>query len=274
MRQADRFVPIGEVGKETKDFIVLGSPPPYRQNLKIDVGTLTGIIGMVGSGKDQVRLDFERQRNIVHAAPSREGRLAVVTRTTQFKEENDRGPRQVTYNSRRQELKLAISYPDNETKTPITAAKNLSHRLVRALSTIPTEKYFTNFFEDLDGESVSGRAAELSMHIGRMAMDILAAPIVYWTLSAVSNTPRPLETIGLLALTNMVDAANDLKLAVDLLNGKSLDEKKVWMALTIAENPLRALYPVSLVHELVIPTARILAHNSITSAQLLKASEK
>jgi hypothetical protein len=225
MWQADRFIPIGEVGKETKGSIVLDSPPPHRQNLKIDVERLTGIIGMAGSGKDQVRLDFERQRNIVHAAPPGEGRLAVVTKVTQFKEEKDRGTKQVMYDPRRQELKLTISYPDNETKTPITAAKNLSRRLTRALS-------------------------------------------------AVSNTSRPLETIGLLALVNMVDAANDLRLAVDLLNGKSLDEKKVWMAITIAENPLRALYPVSLVHELVIPTAKILAHNSITSTQLLKSNEE
>ena len=273
MRQADRFVPISEIGEETKGSIVLGSPPPFRQNLKIDVEALTGIITMAGSGKDQMRLDFERQQIIIHASPPGEGRLAAVTKATQFKEENRR-PRQVTYDARRQELKLAITYPDNETETPTKAAKNLSRRLSRTLSNVPAEKYFTNFLVDLDGESVSGRAAELALHTARIAMNILAAPIVYLTLSAVSNTPRPLETIGLLALTNMADAANDLRLAIDLIKGKSVDREKVGTAMAIAENPLRALYPVSLVHELAIPTAKILAHNSFASSQLLKANEE
>ena len=274
MRQADRFIPISEVGKETKDSIVLDSPPPYRQSLEIDVETLTGIIGMAGAGEDQVKLGFERQQNIIRAEPSRNGWPKAVTKSTQFREEENQNQKQVAYDTRRQELRLTIAYPDNEARSSATTAKNLSRRLSRTLSNVPAEKYFTNFLVDLDGESVSGRAAELALHTARIAMNILAAPIVYLTLSAVSNTPRPLETIGLLALTNMADAAIDLKLAVDLINGKLSDDKKAWMAITIAENPLRALYPASLVNELLLPTARILAHNSITSAQLLKASEK
>lgn len=39
-------------------------------------------------------------------------------------------------------------------------------------------------------------------------------------------------------------------------------EKKTPFARTIAENPMRAVYPVSLVHECLLPTARILAHQA------------
>lgn len=276
MHRPDRFVPIVDITKETKSLVVLESPPPYRQNLKIDVEALTGILGLAGSSEDQVKLGFQRRQEIVHVLPSDKGQFLVATKSTQFKEENGRELKRVSYDSRRQELKLAIYYLDEEAKTPKATAKNLSRKLSKALSVVPAEKYITNFIEDLDGgsdgTSVSGRAAELAMFAARITANILGAPITYGILSAVSNAPRPLESIGILAVVNMVDAVNDLRLAMDLLNGKSVDEKKVWMARTIAEKPLRAIYPVSLVHELLLPTAKILADDILTSAQLLKSS--
>ena len=69
MRQADRFVPICDVGKETHNLILLESPPPYRQDLEIDAGTLTGLLGMVGAGDDQLKLRFERRQTVVRAMP-------------------------------------------------------------------------------------------------------------------------------------------------------------------------------------------------------------
>ncbi|MBI5356216.1 hypothetical protein HZB78_01220 [Candidatus Collierbacteria bacterium] len=105
-------------------------------------------------------------------------------------------------------------------------------------------------------------------------MTILFAPVTYGLFSAIANAPRPLETIGVLAAANLVDIANDLKLAIDLLNGKHVDEKKAWIAECIAENPFRALYPASLVDEFLLPATKMLAHNSVTSTQLLRSSEK
>lgn len=273
MKQVDHYVSICNVGKETHNLILLESPPPYRQDLQIDVGTLTGLLGMAGSSGDQVRLGFEPRQEIVHATPS-EGRLAVMTKATQFREEKNRGPRQVTYNPRRQELKLTITYLDNETKTSTTTAKNLSEKLARALSVVPAEKYLTNLDGRSNGESLSGQAAELAMFTARIAVNILGAPIVYGTLSALTNAPRPLEAIGILAVANMADVAMELSLGLSLLNGKPVDEKKEWMARTIAEKLPRAVYPVSLVQEFLLPTAKILAHNSVTSGQLLKSSKE
>ena len=80
MRQEDWFVPIGEVGKETKNSIILDSPPPWRQNLQIDVEALTNLLGMAGAGKGQTRLRFERRQNVVSATPSLTGRLTVATK--------------------------------------------------------------------------------------------------------------------------------------------------------------------------------------------------
>lgn len=87
-----------------------------------------------------------------------------------------------------------------------------------------------------------------------------------------TNAPRPWETLGIIATMNLLDVTFDLQHAIWLMRGELTDEKKIPLAITIAEKPLRALYPVSLVHECLLPTARILTHNTFTLAQLLKAN--
>lgn len=180
MRQSNHYVSICDVSKETHNLILLESPPPYRQNLQIDVGTLTGLLGMAGAGDDQLKLSFERQQNVVWAAPTHAGRLAAATKITRFKEEKDQNRKRIVYDSRKQELGLNISYPDDEVKTPTATAKNLSHRLARTLSMIPAEKYFTNFLEDLDGRPISSRAVEVAMHAGRIGLTMLNCLYRLW----------------------------------------------------------------------------------------------
>lgn len=274
MRQADHYVSICDVGKETHNLILLESPPPYRQNLQIDVGTLTGLLGMAGAEEDQLKLSFERQQNVVRAAPTHAGRLAATTKETRFKEEKDQNHKLIVYDSRKQELGLNISYPDDEVKTPIATARNLSRRLTGALSMVPAEKYFTNFLEDLRGEPVSGRAAELVLHTGRIIATALGFPIAYGILGIGNNAPHLWQTLGILAGGNLMEGTLTLYSALRLINGEVTDEKKAPFAKTIAENPMRAVYPVSLVHECLLPTARILAHNSVTSTPLLKSNEE
>lgn len=274
MRQADRFVPILDIAKETKSLVVLESPPPYRQNLQIDIGTLTGLLGMAGAEEDQLKLSFERQQPLVRAAPTHAGRLAATTKETRFKEEKDQNQRRVSYDPHRQELTLTVSYPDNEVKTPAVTAKNLSRRLTGELSMIPTTKFLTNFLEDLDGKPISGRAVEAMLHIVRMIETAVSAPIVYGILQAGTGVPRPWETLAILGTMNLLDVTFDLNRATNLIRGKPIDEKQRPLAMAIAENPMRVLYPVSLVHELLLPTARILARNSVTSTQLLKSSKE
>lgn len=274
MRQADHYVSICDVGKETHNLILLESPPPYRQNLQIDVGTLTGLLGMAGAGKDQLKLSFERQQPLVRATPTHAGRLAATTKETLFKEEKGQNLKRIVYDSRKQELGLNISYPDDEVKTVTATAKNLSKRLTGTLSMVPAEKYFTNFLEDLDGKPISGRAVEAMLHIVRMIETTLGAPIVYEILQAGTGVPRPWETLAILGTMNLLDVTFDLNRATNLVRGKPIDEKQRPLAMAIAENPMRAVYPVSLVHECLLPTARILAHNSVTSTQLLKSSKE
>lgn len=115
---------------------------------------------MAGAEKDQLKLSFERQQSLVRATPSHAGRLVATTKETRFKEEKDQNQKRIVYNSRKQELGLNIFYPDDEVKTSTATAKNLSRRLTRELSMIPKTKFLTNFFEDLDGKPISGRAVE------------------------------------------------------------------------------------------------------------------
>lgn len=85
---------------------------------------------MAGAKEDQLKLSFERQQNVVRAAPTHAGRLATTTKETQF----------IVFDPHRQELKLTMSYPDNEVKTPTATAKNLSRRLTRTLSMDPATR--------------------------------------------------------------------------------------------------------------------------------------
>ncbi|GEM_PF-6729369 len=274
MHQADRFVPICDVGKTSS--VILESPPPYRQNMEIDIGTLTGLLGMAGAGEDQLKLSFERQQPIVRAAPPRAGRLTALTKETPFKEEKDLSWKRIVYDPRRQELNLNISYPDKEVKTPIATAINLSRRLIEALSMVPAEKYFTNFLKDLDGKPISGRAVEAAMHTSRIALTALTAPIVYGILQVATNVPRPWETLGILAATNLINMTLDLNSALRLMKNGFMGKNEISnaMAIAIAEKPLRALYPASLIHECLLPTARILTHQVTSPTQLLRAGEK
>lgn len=272
MRQADRFVHIFDLDNETKGLVVLESPPPHRNKLEINAGKLSEILDMVGSGQDQVKLGFLRCQNTISADPSDVDQVAATTNSTKFHEEESRKPRRITYDLRHQELKISIGYEDAETETPAATAKNLSEKLAKALTFIPAEKYLANFEWKPDGNLVSGQSAELSMHTGRLGLSVTSTVIASGIFYMINNNPRPLETLGILAVVNITDVASDLLLALDLLNGKSVDEDKVWMATAIAEKPLRALYPASFVHELVVPTAKILAHNFQSSAPLLKSS--
>lgn len=274
MRQADHYVSICDVGKETHNLILLESPPPYRQNLQIDVETLTGLLGMAGAEEDQLKLGFERQQNVVRAAPTHAGRLAATTKETRFKEEKDQNHKLIVYDSRKQELGLNISYPDDEVKTPTATARYLSRRLTGALSKIPTEKYLTNLIEDLKEKPTSGRLAELALHTGRIIATALGFPIAYGILGIGNDAPHLWQTIGILAGGNLMEGCLTLHSALKLMNDKLIDEKTAPFAKAIAENPMRAIYPVSLVHECLLPTARILAHNSVTSTPLLKSNEE
>lgn len=271
MQQADRFVPICDVEKQSFHSVHLESPPPYRQNLQIDVGTLTGLLGMVGAEEDQLRLRFERRQNVVRAAPLRPGRLAATTKETPFKEETDQSPKRVAYDPHRQELTLTVSYPDCEIKTPTATAKNLSRRLTGALSMVPTEKYLTNFMKDFSENPPSGRAAEAALHTTRMVATALSAPIIYGILDVVTHAPRPWETLVILAAANLFHTVLYLHSAFELMSDKLLDEKEMPFARAIAENPSRALYPASLVHECLLPTARYLTRQAATPTQLLRA---
>lgn len=272
MRQADRFVPIINIVEESKGLIVLGSPPPHRDKLKINAGGLSELLDMVGGGQDLVKLGFERYQNSISAQPSDVDQVAAVTNSTKFHEEESRKPRRITYDPSHQELKISIDYRDDETMTPAATAKNLSRKLTKALEFVPTEKYVANFEWKPDEKLVSGQSAELSMHTGRLGLSATTAVIASGIFYVINNNPRPLETLGIIAVVNITDVASDLLFALDLLNGKSVDEDKVWMATAIAEKPLRAFYPASFVHELVVPTANILAHNIKSSAPLLKSS--
>lgn len=274
MRQADRYVPICDVEKETHHLVILESPPPYRQNLQIDVATLTGLLGMAGAGDDQLKLGFERRQNIVRAAPTHAGQLGATTKETQFKEEKDQSPKQIVFDPHRQELRLTISYPDNETKTPTAAAKNLSRRLTGTLSMVPATKYFTNFLEDLGEEPIGGRAAEAASHMARIVSTATGFSIAYGILLVRTSTPHPWEALGIIVVADLLDRSLDLNSTLKLMKGMPVDKKRISSAMAIAEKPLRALYPVSLVHECLLPTARILAHNTIAPTQLLKANEK
>lgn len=272
MNRTDRFVPICDIGKTSS--VILESPPPYRKDREIDIGTLTGLLGMAGAGEDQLKLSFERQQPIVHAEPPRTGRLSAATKLTQFTEEQDQGQRLIAYDPRKQELRLNISYPNNEVKTPSSTARNLSRRLTGAFSMVPAKKYSTNFLQDLDRNPISGRAAELALHTARIIQTALSAPVVYGILYVATDAPRPWETLGILIGTGLVDIAFDLNRALNLISGKSIDNRRMPITIAIAENPLRALYPASLIHECLLPTARILTHQVTSPTQLLRVGEK
>lgn len=274
MRQEDRFVPIGEVGKETKYSIILDSPPPYRQSLQIDVETLFNLLKMAGAGKGQTRLGFEHQQNVIRATPSLTGMLTAATKDTQYKEEKIQRRKPVAYDTGREELSLNIIYRDNEVKTPKVTAMNLSRRLSGAVSIIPATIYSTNVSEDSSVNPIVDRAAEMSHHIARLGLNATFAPIIYSILEATTGASHPWETLGIIFFCNLVLIAKDLNLASNLLTGKTISKEEEHTAQCIADNPLRSLYPASLVNECLLPTAKIVAYNSVTPAQLLKANEK
>lgn len=275
MRQPKRegFVPVGDLNPPSR--ILLESPPPYRKSLQIDVGTLTGLLGLVGADEDLVKLNFERRQPVVRAAPSSTGGLTAATRETPFKEEKSPGLRRVAYDPRREKLLITVAYLDQDVKTPEVTARTLSRRLTRALSIVPTVKYCTNLLEDLREEPVSGgRAAEVVLHTARMAATALGAPIVYGILEVATHTPHPWETLGILAVLNAADIVMDLDSALKLKTGKRLDENRILTARAVAQNLSRAFYPASLVHECLLPTARYLIRQAATPTQLLRAGEK
>lgn len=272
MRRADRFVPICDVRKTSS--VILESPPPYRQILQIDVGTLSGLLGMVGAEEDQLKLRFERQQNVVRVAPTHAGWSGTTTKETPFKEEKGRGQRRVEYNSNRQELILNISYEDREVKTPTETAKNLSRRLAGALSMVPATKYSTNFERDLMEEPPSGRAAEVILHSARAVLAATLTPISYTILMVATGAPRPWDTAGIMTLQYMINVLIDLNSVRKLIAGEQLKETEAMIATTIAAKPLRAIYPASLFEECLVPTALFLGHQAIAPTQLLRADKK
>lgn len=268
MQQKDRFVPICDVNKL---LVLLESPPPYREKLLINETELANLLIMVGAQNDDNKLSFERRQPVVHATPPHPGRLAVADKTTPFKEDKNQRPRFVMYDTGRQELRLKISYPDNEVQTPKTAAVNLSRRMTEALLQVPAVKYSAHFVEDLRQDPISGRAGEAAVHLRRAFLTTIGAPICYRILEVGTGSPQPWDTLGIIAVANLVDAALDLRCAMKLIDGQPVSKKEMPFAITIAQNTLRALYPASLVQECLLPTARFVAHQSANPTQLFRA---
>ena len=126
---------------------------------------------------------------------------------------------------------------------------------------------------DVDGKFVSGRAAEAALHAGRIISTAMGFPIVYGIFGIGTDTPHLWQTLGILAGGGLFETVLILRSALKLMNGELVDKKTMPFARAVAENPSRALYPVSLVHECLLPTARILAHNTIAPTQLLRANK-
>lgn len=267
MRQPKKegFVPVGDM--KSTGLIVLESPPPYRQTLQLDVEALTGLLGTVGADEDLVKLNFERRQPVVRAAPPGTGKLTAATRETPFKEEKSPGPRPVVYDPRREELLITVAYLDQEVKTPEVAAKTLSRRLTGNLTAVPTAKYVAQIRSDSD----STRLAELGLHVAQTFLDTVSFALAYGVLEA-TNVPLSVPiALGFAAIGHTTGVLGELLLSLELRMGKPLDEMQRFRARSISENPMRVLYPVSLVHEVLLPTARYLTRQTVTPTQLIKA---
>lgn len=236
--------------------IAIGAYPPFRQQLLIDRDNLSAALATCGATSDRQTWYFLRNEPEVTIAPQRPGELAELTAkpVTVNKAAKPLEPVAVDRPSGR--IALRVTYTDEQTKNPVTAARHSSKEIRRALGRLPLVKYLHALdAEDRPILEMSNFAAQL---LTAAASPAISAAISY-AVNAISQSKEAPDLSLFIAISIPMGyalyGAAGLYDALEFRAGMmKRNNPRYELAAMVSEDLRTAFYPTKFVHELLVPS--------------------